>query len=193
MSQYEVTWAGFGGQGIMVAGQLLAYTAIKEGKQVIWIPSYGPEMRGGTAYCTVVVSDLRIGSPIIKNPQAACVFNRPSFDKFSPQIKPGGLLVVNSSLINVTTDRTDLTEILVPANQMAMEAGSPRVANVIMLGAFVGATGIVGFDNVKEVMQEKLGKKKDLLAVNLKVIEQGYKLTASAKKAGKAKKQRSKI
>ena len=182
MAQYEVTWAGFGGQGIMVAGQLLAYTAIKEGKQVIWIPSYGPEMRGGTAYCTVVVSDLRIGSPIIKNPQAACVFNRPSFDKFSPQIKPGGLLLVNSSLINITTDRTDITEILVPANQMAMEAGSPKVANVIMLGAFVGATGVVGFDNVKEVLQEKLGKKKDLLAINMKVIEQGYMMTVSAKK-----------
>jgi len=182
MAQYEVTWAGFGGQGIMVAGQLLAYTAIKEGKQVIWIPSYGPEMRGGTAYCTVVVSDIRIGSPIIKNPQAACVFNRPSFDKFSPQIKPGGLLVVNSSLINVTTDRIDITEILVPANQMAMEAGSPKVANVIMLGAFVGATGVVDFDNVKEVLQEKLGKKKDLLAINMKVIEEGHKLTVSAKK-----------
>lgn len=182
MAQYEVTWAGFGGQGIMVAGQLLAYTAIKEGKQVIWIPSYGPEMRGGTAYCTVVVSDIRIGSPIIKNPQAACVFNRPSFDKFSPQIKPGGLLLVNSSLINVTTDRTDITEMLVPANQIAMDAGSPKVANVIMLGAFVGATGVVDFDNVKEVLQEKLGKKKDLLAINMKVIEEGYKLTVSAKK-----------
>ena len=182
MAQYEVTWAGFGGQGIMVAGQLLAYTAIKEGKQVIWIPSYGPEMRGGTAYCTVVVSDHRIGSPIIKNPQAACVFNRPSFDKFSPQIKPGGLLLVNSSLINVTTDRTDITEMLVPANQIAMDAGSPKVANVIMLGAFVGATGVVDFDNVKEVLQEKLGKKKDLLAINMKVIEEGYKLTVSTKK-----------
>ncbi|HUV31525.1 MAG TPA: 2-oxoacid:acceptor oxidoreductase family protein [Acidobacteriota bacterium] len=182
MAQYEVTWAGFGGQGIMVAGQLLAYTGIREGKQVVWIPSYGPEMRGGTAYCTVVVSDRRIGSPIIANPRAACVFNRPSFDKFSPQVKPGGLLVVNSSLINVTTDRTDVTEILVPASQMAIEAGNVRVANIVMLGAFAGASGIVELDNLREVMKEKLGRKKELLAANVKALAQGYELAISARK-----------
>lgn len=188
MDQYEVTWAGFGGQGIMVAGQLLAYTGIKEGKQVCWIPSYGPEMRGGTAYCMVVVSDSRIGSPIIRNPRAACVFNRPSFDKFAPTIKPGGLLLVNSSLIDVTTDRTDLTELLVPANQMAIDAGSPKVTNVAMLGAFVGATGIVSYDNLVTVLKEKLGRKKDLLSVNLKVIEQGYELGRTVQKPAKGTK-----
>ena len=160
----------------MVAGQLLAYTGIKEGKQVCWIPSYGPEMRGGTAYCTVVVSDLRIGSPIIRSPQAACVFNRPSFDKFAPTIKEGGLLVVNSSLIDVTTDRTDVVELLVPANDMAMKAGSGRATNIAMLGAFVGATEVVAYDNLVAVLKEKLGHKKDLLAINLKVIKQGYEL-----------------
>jgi len=176
MSQYEVTWAGFGGQGIMVAGQLLAYTGIKEGKQVCWIPSYGPEMRGGTAYCTVVVSDARIGSPIIRTPQAACVFNRPSFDKFVPAIKPGGLLVVNSSLIEVTTDRDDITELLIPANDLALKAGSGKATNVAMLGAFVGATGIVTYDNLVAVLKEKLGHKKELLSTNMKVIKQGYEL-----------------
>ena len=176
MAQYEVTWAGFGGQGIMVAGQLLAYTGIKEGKQVCWIPSYGPEMRGGTAYCTVVVSDLRIGSPIIRAPQAACVFNRPSFDKFSPTIKAGGLLIVNSSLIDVTTDRTDITELLVPANDMAIKAGSARTTNLAMLGAFVGATEVVAYNNLVAVLKEKLGHKKDLLSINLKVIKEGYAL-----------------
>jgi 2-oxoglutarate ferredoxin oxidoreductase subunit gamma len=176
MAQYEVTWAGFGGQGIMVAGQLLAYTGIKEGKQVCWIPSYGPEMRGGTAYCMVVVSDLRIGSPIIRSPRAACVFNRPSFDKFAPTIKEGGLLVVNSSLIDITTDRTDVTELLVPANDMAIKAGSPRATNVAMLGAFVGATEVVAYDNLVAVLKEKLGHKKDLLSINLKVIKAGYEL-----------------
>ena len=176
MSQYEVTWAGFGGQGIMVAGQLLAYTGIKEGKQVCWIPSYGPEMRGGTAYCTVVVSDLRIGSPIIRSPRAACVFNRPSFDKFASVIKPGGLLLVNSSLIDVTTDREDIVELLVPANDMAMKAGSGRATNVAMLGAFVGATEVVSFDNLVAVLKEKLGHKKEVLSTNLKVIKQGYEL-----------------
>ncbi|UCC43120.1 MAG: 2-oxoacid:acceptor oxidoreductase family protein [Candidatus Zixiibacteriota bacterium] len=174
MAQYEVTWAGFGGQGIMVAGQLLAYTGIEEGKQVVWIPSYGPEMRGGTAYCTVVVSDSRIGSPIINNPRAACVFNRPSFDKFGPKVRPGGLLLVNSSLITATTDRTDITQILLPANRIAIDAGSPKVTNIVMLGAFVGATGIVSYNHLKETLKVKLGKKKGLLEVNLKVLEEGY-------------------
>ena len=179
MAQYEVTWAGFGGQGILVAGQLLSYTGIEEGKNVVWIPSYGPEMRGGTAYCTVVISDTRIGSPIINNPQAACVFNRPSFDKFSPRVRSGGLLLVNSSLINTTTDRTDITEILVPANQMAIDAGNVKAANIAMLGAFVGASGIVKYENLKAVIKEKLGKKKEILSVNLAVLEQGFQLAKS--------------
>lgn len=176
MEQYEVLWAGFGGQGIMVAGQLLAYTGIKEGKNVVWIPSYGPEMRGGTAYCTVVVSDKRIGSPILNMVKAACVFNRPSFDKFTPKIKPGGLLLVNSSLISAQTDRTDITEILVPANQMAIDAGNVKAANIAMLGAFIGATGIVDPKNVKAVINEKLGAKKEVLGVNLAVLDQGLEL-----------------
>lgn len=187
MAQYEVLWAGFGGQGVMVAGQLLAYTGIKEGKNVVWLPSYGPEMRGGTAYCMVVVSEARIGSPIIDSPQAACVFNRPSFDKFTPRIKPGGLLLVNSSLIDVTTDRTDIAEILVPANQMALSAGSPKVTNIAMLGAFVGATGIVAIETVEETLVEKLGKKKDLLDINRKVLKQGFTLGSSEIKKARKK------
>ncbi len=176
MSQYEVLWAGFGGQGVMVAGQLLAYTGIHEGKEVVWLPSYGPEMRGGTAYCMVVVSENRIGSPIIESPQAACVFNRPSFDKFAPKIKAGGLLLVNSSLIDVTTDRTDITELLVPANEIAMAAGSAKATNIAMLAAFVGATDVVKLKNLEEILVEKLGKKKDLLAINKKVLKQAYEL-----------------
>lgn len=185
MSQYEVLWAGFGGQGIMVAGMLLSYTGIKEGKQVCWIPSYGPEMRGGTAYCTVVVSDVRIGSPIIRNPQAAVVFNRPSFDKFTPTIKPGGLLLVNSSLIDVTTDRSDITQVLVPANDIAMKAGSAKATNIAMLGAFVGVTGLVQYDNLKKVLEEKLGKKKDLLEINFKVLKEGFDLGMTSRKQKK--------
>ena len=187
MAQYEVMWAGFGGQGIMVAGQLLAYTGIKEGKNVVWIPSYGPEMRGGTAYCTVVISDKRIGSPIISNVRSACVFNRPSFDKFSPRIKPGGLLVVNSSLIDVTTDRTDITEILVPANQLAIDAGSVKAANIVMLGAFVGSTGLVDHKNLRAVIRDKLGQKKELLEINLSMFDKGLKLAkARARQRQKA-------
>ena len=174
MQQYEVTFAGFGGQGIMTAGQLLAYSGMAEGKKVIWLPSYGPEMRGGTAYCTVVISDIRIGSPVINNPRALCVFNRPSFDKFAPRVKPGGLLIVNSSLINVSSDRKDLTQLLVPANDMALKAGTPKAANIVVLGAFVGASKVVSFDTVKKIVKDKMGAKKDLLQINLKVLKQGY-------------------
>lgn len=174
MKQYEVTFAGFGGQGIMTAGQLMAYSGMAEGKKVIWLPSYGPEMRGGTAYCTVVISDHRIGSPIIINPTALCVFNRPSFDKFVPRIKPGGLLVVNSSLINVSSDRKDITQLLVPANDIALKAGNPKAANIVVLGAFVGAANVVSFKTVRDVVKDKMGAKKDFLASNLKVLKQGY-------------------
>ena len=177
--------AGFGGQGILFMGKVIAYAGLIEGREVSWLPSYGPEMRGGTAYCTVVVSDARIGSPIIRNPQAAVVFNRPSFDKFTPTIKPGGLLVVNSSLIDVTTDRSDLTEVLVPANEMALAAGSAKATNIVMLGAFVGCTGIVKYDNLEKVLEEKLGSKKELLAINLRVLREGYDLGQASRKQKK--------
>lgn len=175
-AQYEVTFAGFGGQGIMVAGQLLAYAGIHEGLNVVWLPSYGPEMRGGTAYCTVVVSEARIGSPIINSPRAACVFNRPSFDKFTPKVKPGGLIVVNSSLIDVTTDRQDITEILVPANQIAMDVQNNRSANLAVLGAFTYASEVVPLATMQTVVKEKLGKKANLLESNLEALQRGFDL-----------------
>ena len=189
MKQFEVTWAGFGGQGVMVAGQLLAYTGITEGKNVIWMPSYGPEMRGGTAYCTVVVAKEQIGSPIINNPLCCVVFNRPSFDKFAPRVKPGGFLIVNSSLIDVTTDRTDIKEILVPANQMAMDAGSAKSVNIAMFGAFVGATGVVSYEAALATLIEKLGKKKAALTANKKVLKAAFDLgQAAVSQKGKKKK-----
>jgi len=176
MEQFEVTWAGFGGQGIMTAGQLLAYTGMAEGKKVVWLPSYGPEMRGGTAYCTVVISDARIGSPIINSPRAACVFNRPSLDKFGPRVRKGGLLLINSSLIDVTSDRTDITQLQIPANEIAMKAGNAKATNIAMLGAFVGATGVVSFDILQKTITEKLGRKKEVLQANLSVLAQGRDL-----------------
>lgn len=174
MEQYEVTFAGFGGQGIMTAGQLLAYSGMNEGKKVVWLPSYGPEMRGGTAYCTIVVSDERIGSPIINSPSCIAVFNRPSFDKFEPKVKPGGLLIVNSSLINVSSKRKDIDQLLVPANQMAVDAGNPKASNVIILGAFIGATEILKYKTVEQTLKDKLGYKKEFLDVNLKLLKQGF-------------------
>ncbi len=182
--QYEVTFAGFGGQGVMMAGQLLAYSGIEEGKNAVWLPSYGPEMRGGTAYCTVVISDKRIGSPIINNPRAVCVFNPPSYDKFIPRIKPGGLAIVNSALIMLTTDRTDITEIRIPANDLALAAGNVKATNVAVLGAFIGASGVVGYDTVKRVLQQKLGKKQSVLDINMKVLEQGFQFAADALRKG---------
>jgi 2-oxoglutarate ferredoxin oxidoreductase subunit gamma len=187
MSQYEVMFAGFGGQGIMTAGQLLAYTGINEGKQVAWIPSYGPEMRGGTAYCTVVISDKRIGSPIINNPRGICVFNRPSLDKFAPRVKPGGLLIINSSLIDATSDREDITVLSLKANDIALKMGNAKAMNMIILGALVGASGIVSFKGLKETLGQKLGKKKDLLEINYNAIEEGYNLGIKVKEE-KAKK-----
>ena len=174
MKQFEVTFAGFGGQGVMTAGQLLAYSGMKEDKKVVWLPSYGPEMRGGTAYCTVVVSNNRIGSPIITSPSAICVFNRPSFDKFESMVKPGGLLVVNSSLINVSSKRDDISELLIPANKIALENGNPKAVNVIILGALIGASSILKYESVEKTLVEKLGHKKSLLKSNLIVLKKGF-------------------
>ncbi|MCK5128048.1 MAG: 2-oxoacid:acceptor oxidoreductase family protein [candidate division Zixibacteria bacterium] len=174
--QNEVVFAGFGGQGIMTAGQLLAYTAMEEGKHVCWIPSYGPEMRGGTANCTVVVSDKRIGSPIINHPYSACVFNRPSLEKFGGLIKKDGLLLINSSLIDVSSERDDLTEYLIPVNDIAVKVGNPKVANIIMLAAYIEMTGIIKFKSLKNMLTKKLGKKKDLLEINYSALEEGRKL-----------------
>ncbi|PKK84750.1 MAG: 2-oxoacid:ferredoxin oxidoreductase subunit gamma [candidate division Zixibacteria bacterium HGW-Zixibacteria-1] len=176
--QIEVVFAGFGGQGVMTAGQLLAYAAMEEGKQVVWIPSYGPEMRGGTANCTVVVSDSRIGSPIINNPMSACVFNRPSLDKFGSMIRPGGLLLINSSLIDVTSGRDDIKEFLVPANDIAMKAGNAKVTNMVMLAAYVEATSVVSFETLLKMLDKKMGggKMKNLIDINHKAIEAGRKI-----------------
>ena len=176
MAQFEVMFAGFGGQGIMTAGQLLAYAGIKEGKHVAWIPSYGPEMRGGTAYCTVVVSDERIGSPIVTTPWSICVFNRPSFDKFEPRVKKGGLLIVNSSLIDVSSDRKDITQLLIPANEMAITAGNAKSANIAVLGAFVGASGVVSMDTLRATVKEKMSFKAAVLETNMRVLEEGHQL-----------------
>jgi 2-oxoglutarate ferredoxin oxidoreductase subunit gamma len=172
--QLETFFAGFGGQGIMSIGQFLAQTGMQEGKQVVWLPSYGPEMRGGTAYCTVIIADGLIGSPIISNPGALVVLNRPSMDKFAPRVKPGGTIIVNSSLIPVTSERDDVDELLVPANDIAIECGSPRSTNMVMLGAFVGRTGIVEIKNLKAFVKRKFKGK--VAEVNVQAMMAGHKL-----------------
>lgn len=160
----------------MTAGQLLAYSGMREGKKVIWLPSYGPEMRGGTAYCTVVISDDRIGSPVINNPVSICVFNRPSFDKFEPKVKTNGIFIVNSSLIDVKSQRQDITQLLIPANEIAHKAGNPKGINIAILGALIGAVKVLSFDTVEKTVEEKMKYKKKSLEINLKVLKQGYEL-----------------
>ena len=122
--QSEVMFAGFGGQGILLSAKILAHTAMETGYEVVWIPSYGPEMRGGTAYCMVIMGDRPIGSPIVKNPLHLVAMNRPSLDKFAPVVKSGGVVLINSSLIPVRSGRDDVDEIAIPVNEIAIEAGS---------------------------------------------------------------------
>lgn len=173
----ELIFAGFGGQGVLFAGQLLAYTALAEAKHVTWIPSYGPEMRGGTANCTVILSDEPIGSPVSQNPSIAVVFNHPSLEKYEPLVKPGGLLVANASLTLRDPERDDIDRALLPATALASELGNPRVANMILLGALLVYRPIVAQDTVARVLAEKLGPEKaDLCALNLRALERGMAL-----------------
>jgi len=184
--QQETTFAGFGGQGILLIGQLLAQAGMAEGREVAWIPSYGPEMRGGTAYCTVVISDMPIGSPIIKNPAYICVLNRPSLDKFGPIVKKGGILCINTSLIDAVSGRTDITEVLVPANDIALKGGSAKSANIAVLGAYLGSTGIVPIEAVRKAMRIRFSGKDKIIKMNLSILKKGYELGLRSKRKGKS-------
>ncbi|NLW17622.1 MAG: 2-oxoacid:ferredoxin oxidoreductase subunit gamma [Firmicutes bacterium] len=145
---HEIILAGFGGQGVMLMGQMLAYAGMTEGKNVSWLPSYGPEMRGGTANCTVVVSDKPVGSPLITRPGILVAMNLPSLDKFEDNVKPGGLLVYNSSLISRPPKRDDIEVLAVPANEIANELGNDRIANMVVLGALLGKKPIVENESI---------------------------------------------
>jgi len=172
----DIIMAGFGGQGLMFIGKLLAESAMIERRYVTWIPSYGGEMRGGTANCTVVISSERIGSPVIIHPQAAIVMNQPSFDAFGPRLREGGILVLNSSLI-IPKEKNDITIIEVPANRIAMELGNERVANMVMLGAYVASKRVVRSDSILELLRHKLGKeKKNIYELNKKAFKIGEKI-----------------
>ena len=174
--QVEAVFAGFGGQGVMLAGKLLAEAGMGLGKEVVWLPSYGPEMRGGTANCTVIIADEPIASPIVSNPRDAVVMNRPSLERFCPAQKADGFAVVNTSLITVRPDRKDVKVIEVPANQIAIDAGTGKAANMVMLGAYVGATDLVPFDAVLAMARHEFASKAKILPVNVKCLEEGYKL-----------------
>jgi 2-oxoglutarate ferredoxin oxidoreductase subunit gamma len=172
--QVEAVFAGFGGQGVMLAGKLLAEVGMELGKEVVWLPSYGPEMRGGTANCTVIIADQPIASPIVSSPRDTVVMNRPSLERFCPTQQPDGFVVINTSLITVRPDRKDLKVVEVPANQIAIDAGSGKAANMVMLGAYVGATDIVPFDAVMKMTEHEFQKKAKLIPLNLKCLEAGF-------------------
>ena len=173
--QSEVMFAGFGGQGILLIGKILAHAAMEEGSEVAWIPSYGPEMRGGTAYCLVVISDSLIGSPIIRNPMHLVAMNRPSLEKFAPLIKPDGVVVINSTLISITSGRSDVDEILIPANDIAKDVGSVMAANIVALAAFVARSKIVDFDVLRDCVKKEFSKKEKLIPLNMAALEEGKK------------------
>ncbi|MDY0003691.1 MAG: 2-oxoacid:acceptor oxidoreductase family protein [Polyangia bacterium] len=170
----DVMFAGFGGQGIMLIGQMIAYAGMAEGRQVSWLPSYGPEMRGGTAYCTVVVSDKPIGSPVTGNPGVCVVMNRPSLEKFGPRVRPGGILIVNSSLIDITAGREDIDELRVPCNELAMELGSGKAANMVVLGALVGRTDVVKLESVDALIEKQFAAKAKFIPLNKQALRAGY-------------------
>ena len=173
--QSEIMFAGFGGQGILLIGKILAHAAMEEGKEVAWIPSYGPEMRGGTAYCTVVISDRPIGSPIIKNPRHLIAMNRPSLEKFAPTVKPQGVVVVNASLIPVPAGREDVDELRVPVVDIASTLGNAKAANIVALAAFVARSNVVSIETIKHCLKEEFAKKPKLIPLNLKAVDEGVK------------------
>src|SRR5512136_1398815 len=154
--QTEIVFAGFGGQGVLFAGQILAFAGMDSGKEVTWMPSYGPEMRGGTANCTVIIADEEIGSPTVRYPKAAMVFNLPSFDKYEPLVVPGGVLIANQSLVDRDFLRHDLIAIMVPANEVAEEIGSKKLTNMVMLGALLKALPVLSIESVQKTLQARL-------------------------------------
>ena len=173
---YETIMAGFGGQGLLFSGKVLAHAALIEGKELSWLPSYGPEMRGGTCNCSVIVSDDPVGSPIIAHPNVLMVMNEPSLDKFEGAVVPGGFMFVDSSLIGRKTTRTDVDAVYVPATRMAKDMEAASLANMVLLGAIVAKTGCVKCETVADALKETISARKaNLLDLNLKAVEAGVK------------------
>lgn len=176
--------AGFGGQGVLFAGQLLAYAGMDNDQNVTWIPSYGPEMRGGTANCTVIISDEPIGAPIVSHPDVALVFNRPSFDKYEPLVRADGLLVVNSTLVESRSKREDLDTACVPANRIAEEYGSIKMLNMAMVGAMLARRSFLPLEALERSLCNHLPESKaHLLESNLVVLRRGFEQARTAIKA----------
>lgn len=166
--------AGFGGQGVMSMGKILAEAGLKEGKNVSWLPSYGPEMRGGTANCSVIVSDEPVGAPTVTEATAVIAMNKPSLDKFEKDVISGGVLLINSSLIDKKATREDIKVYYVPANDIAAELGTDKIANMVMLGAYLKASGAAKEDTIMEYIAEVFsGKKASVIPLNKEALKRG--------------------
>lgn len=175
--ELSIIIAGFGGQGVLFSGQLLAYAGMDAGRNVTWIPSYGPEMRGGTANCTVIISSNPIGAPVVAHPDVAIVLNQPSFDKYEPAVKSGGLLVVNSSIITSRSNRGDVDSILIEANSIAEEFGTVKMLNMAAVGAMVQRRPILTLEQIGQALADHLPPGKiHLLDANKAVLQRGYEL-----------------
>lgn len=174
--QTEIIFAGFGGQGVLFAGQVLAYAAMDNGLEVTWIPSYGPEMRGGTANCTVIISDEEIGSPNVRNPAVVVAMNLPSLDKYEMLVKAGGHLIVNASMVDRAVTRTDIHTVLVPANEISEGLGSKKMTNMVLLGALLANVPLLPLEAVEKSLREHLPEKHHkLLPMNYQALREGAK------------------
>jgi 2-oxoglutarate ferredoxin oxidoreductase subunit gamma len=181
MEGTEVLMAGFGGQGMLLAGKVLAQAAMHEGLEVSWLPSYGPEMRGGTANVMVCFSPRPIGSPLISSPRALLAMNLPSLEKFAPKVKVGGVIVINQSMIDRGANRTDCTEVQVAARDLANQAGSERSANFVMLGAYIGATDAVPAATIEWAIEHEFpGEKAKFVPVNTGAFRAGLAIGQQA-------------
>ena len=171
----EILIAGFGGQGVLFAGKFLAYKALLENKQLSWLPSYGPEMRGGTANCSVIISDEPVGSPIVSKPDVLIVMNLPSLDKYEDAVVPGGKIFVDSTLIERKVKRTDVDVYYIPATKLAMDIQAPTLANMIMIGKVIKETNVVPYDNIDKALDKVVSARKaNLKEINFKALETGY-------------------
>jgi 2-oxoglutarate ferredoxin oxidoreductase subunit gamma len=172
--QKDIIIAGFGGQGVLFAGQVLAYAAMDIGKEVTWIPSYGPEMRGGTANCTVVIADDEIGSPLVKNPSLGIALNLPSFDKYEEELAPGGILIVNQSMVDRNAKRTDIHVIMVPCNEIAEEIGDKKLTNMVAIGALLTALPEISIKDAENALEGHMpARHKNLLPKNFEALRRG--------------------
>ena len=171
----QILIAGFGGQGVLFAGKFLAYKALMEGKQLSWLPSYGPEMRGGTANCSVIISDEPVGSPIVSKPDILIVMNLPSLDKYENDVVPGGKIFVDSTLIERKVNRTDVDVYYLPSTKLAKDIDAPTLANMILMGKVIKETNVVSYDGIDQTLDKIVSARKaNLKEINFKALDTGY-------------------